>query len=77
MEDAWGLALRQGDWKFIPPGRTRDGLSPGKIVRIPEPGFLFNLAADPGETNNLAATNPEKVIELGRRLQAITAGGEN
>ena len=74
IEHASGLALRQGEWKYIPPGRTRESLSPGKMVCIPEPGFLFNLANDPGETNDLAASNPEKLKQL-RELHAKTTGG--
>jgi len=73
IEHASGLAVRQGEWKYIPPGRTRESLSPGKMVRIPEPGFLFNLANDPGETKDLAASNPEKLKQL-QELQAKTTG---
>lgn len=46
--------LRQGDWKIVW----------GK--RQPEPiaWELYNLANDPSEENNLAATQPEKTKEL-------------
>lgn len=47
-----GKALRQGDWKLIDRG---DGQ-----------WRLFNLANDPGETNNLASANPERVTALRR-----------
>jgi arylsulfatase A-like enzyme len=70
------LALREGNWKYIPPGRVRDGLGPWTIVKIPEPGFLFDLSKDPGETNNLAAAYPEKLQELRSQFQSLTAGGE-
>mgnify|MGYP000382953821 CR=1 FL=1 len=33
---------------------------------------LFNLAADPGEKNNLAAANPEVVAKLRARLETYT-----
>jgi arylsulfatase A-like enzyme len=68
---AGGIALRQGDWKFIPPGRTRDQLGPGVNVKIAEPGLLFDLANDPGETNNLADKQPEKLQELHSNLQKL------
>ena len=71
IEHAGGLALRQGNWKFIPPGRTRDQLGPWENVNIPEPGFLFDLAHDPGETNNLALTQSAKREELRRNLAKI------
>ena len=73
VEDASGLAFREGDWKYIPPGRTRDKLGPWTKVRIPEPGFLFNLATDPGETNNLAWSQPEKLKDLSASLAKILA----
>ena len=49
-------ALRQGDWKItdIGDGRWR----------------LFNLAADPGETRDLAAADPAKLAQLARLWNA-------
>ena len=35
------------------------------------PGQLYNLELDPSETNNLYATEPDKVKELGAELNAI------
>ncbi len=68
--------LREGDWKYIPPGRgTRDGLGPWSRVRIAEPGMLFNLRQDPGETRDVAGEHPEKVKAMRARLEAIKAEG--
>jgi len=75
VEDANGLALREGDWKFIPPGRVREGLGPWKSVNIPEPGSLFDLSTDPGETTDLAAKHPEKVKELAALLEESKSKG--
>ena len=67
-------AVRAGDWKLHlphnyqtpePPG---NGGRPGKIVTKQEPLALYNLAKDPGELDNVAATFP-KVVE---ELQALT-----
>ncbi len=58
------LAIRQGNWKYIPPGRVSDRLGPWTQVTVPEPGFLFDLVTDPGETRDLAADYPQKVQEL-------------
>jgi arylsulfatase A-like enzyme len=65
------LALRVDQWKFIPPGQVRDGLGPWQQVSVPAPGFLFDLAADPGETRDTAAANPERVRQLSGRLEQI------
>jgi arylsulfatase A-like enzyme len=51
------LALRMGAWKYIPPGKGADG---------PQ---LYDLETDPGETTNVAAKFPDKLEELGRRLE--------
>ena len=48
-------AIRKGDWKLI-----EFFESGGKE--------LFNLAIDPGESNNLALTEPAKVVELAAAL---------
>jgi arylsulfatase A-like enzyme len=50
------FAVREGDWKLIEPRRN------GSTQ-------LFNLAADPFETNDLAAKQPERVVRLRARLR--------
>lgn len=52
-------ALRQGDWKLI--WRTM----------LPSSVDLYDLSKDPSEQNNLAAANPQKVLEMQRRLDAL------
>ncbi len=49
-------AARWGDWKAVQP-------------KLGEPIEIYNLAEDPGESNNLAPENPEQV----RRAEAIFA----
>ena len=60
------VAVRQGDWKYIPPGSIteRGGVEEWIEIKVDEPGLLFNLAEDPGETNDLADQYPEKLEEL-------------
>jgi arylsulfatase len=63
-DDLWWLhegnrALRAGDWKIVSAGPKDDFTA--------APWELYNLAKDRGETNNLAASRPEKVSELARR----------
>jgi arylsulfatase A-like enzyme len=52
-------AVRQGDWKLI--WRSL----------IPTSVDLYNLAADPYETNNVATTHPDKVATMQERLNAL------
>jgi arylsulfatase A-like enzyme len=73
-----GLALRQGDWKYIPATTGAGGMGSGAnasderfaAATIPEP-LLFNLATDPNETTNVIAQHPKKARELARQLQTI------
>jgi len=74
------LALRQGDWKYIPANAKAgaSGMGSGAKAgdsrfaesRIPE-ALLFNLAMDPGERKNVIRQFPEKAAELQQRLDAI------
>jgi arylsulfatase A-like enzyme len=76
IEQANSLSLRQGQWKYIEPGRapkiqvntnTETGADPA-----PQ---LYNLAVDPGETRNVAADHPDKVKQMAALLQRIRAMG--
>ncbi len=74
------LALRQGNWKYLPAtakgavGGTGSGADASDprfaSAIIPEP-MLFDLSTDPGEENNIIAQHPEKAEELASRLHAI------
>ncbi|MCC6355929.1 MAG: arylsulfatase [Verrucomicrobiae bacterium] len=78
IQHANALAIRQGDWKFIPPGgRTRDKLGPWDEVAIPDTGFLFNLANDKGETRNLASEHPDRVSQMKELLEKVRASGRS
>lgn len=64
-------ALRMGEWKFILPGETLDGLGPWKGVQIGSPGFLVDLANDPSEKTNLASAYPDRTAKMAAKLSAI------
>ncbi|MCX6905435.1 MAG: arylsulfatase [Verrucomicrobia bacterium] len=71
-----GMAIRQGDWKYIPGGEGRRGgqrqakqsgaASEGAEV---SGGQLFNLAKDLGESQNVAAQHPDVVAQLSAILE--------
>ena len=65
-------SIRQGDWKYIPPGRVRDRFRIGTntFETIPTTGGLYFLPEDPQERNNLAAEYPIKAAELAALLKA-------
>jgi arylsulfatase A-like enzyme len=77
VEEALGeLAIRQGNWKYIPPGKSgsvrhRLGIDQNENTPVPKRGLLFHLSEDPGEQNDLAAQYPKKVKELHTLLAKV------
>ncbi|MEM9480136.1 MAG: arylsulfatase [Verrucomicrobiota bacterium] len=69
-----GLALRLGDWKYIPPGKTRDQLGPWENIQINQPGALYDLSASQEEQKDLSKENPEKLAEIVALLEKIKSG---
>jgi arylsulfatase A-like enzyme len=72
VEQGGTLALRQGSWKYIEPGR---GPAINKNTNIelgndPAPQ-LYDLARDPGERTNVAGREPAKVKALAALLDRI------
>lgn len=77
------LALRAGDWKYIPAnsqGKAAgigNGANPSDkrfaASRTREP-LLFNLATDPNETRNVLKENPKQAAVLQKRLDEIVKG---
>jgi len=78
VEHAGNLALRQGNWKYIPPGgmggkagnkaKAGGGVNRQGIGPFPQ---LYDLSTDLGETKNLASEYPELVKELAAKLAQI------
>jgi arylsulfatase A-like enzyme len=70
---AGSAALRQGDWKLIealPPARRGDASEPAGERRHE----LFNLATDPGEKEDLAGREPERLARLRAALEDMRRG---
>jgi arylsulfatase A-like enzyme len=76
IEHAGGLAARLGEWKYIPPrpGVARARFTDTDTGNNPE-AQLYDLTADPGETKNLAANQPQKVKELAALLEEEKSRG--
>jgi arylsulfatase A-like enzyme len=72
-----GLAIRVGNWKFIPGGGTRDNLGPWVNIKVPKGGLMYELNSDLGETENLAAKQPERAAEMNALLEEIKARGHD
>jgi arylsulfatase A-like enzyme len=62
------LGIRKGDWKWIP-------FPPGE--KAGQPGQLFDLKSDLGETKSVTTQHPEVVKELNARLLAIRDAGRS
>lgn len=62
------FSLRQGDWKII--------FGPGSGAPDANPR-LFHLKNDSGETQNLAAREPQKIAELTALMQALITQGRS
>jgi len=78
LEEAGGLALRRGQWKYIEPNkRQRVSQETGiELGNSPE-AQLYDLSKDPGETKNLAADLPDKVRELAAELDRLKKAGKS
>ena len=70
------MAIIQGDWKYIVPNKGRK-ISEFTNIEMGNDSLpqLYNLKEDQGETNNLAAKNPEKLDELKNLLLKIKEDG--
>jgi arylsulfatase A-like enzyme len=74
VQHAGGVALRMGDWKYIPVKATRDGMNPtgpNRLTKLPDGGALYNLANDPGETKNIAKQHPKVVQQMSEKIEQI------
>ncbi len=75
-----GVSIRSGDWKFIMSGKRGNDFTlhkhggknnPLNSPAIKQGAYLFNLADDAGEKNNLAESKPELAEELNQTRKAL------
>lgn len=74
LEEAYTLAIRDGDWKYINPQEkaTPDWLKNKDIeTGLSNEPQLYNIKNDPGEQENIASKFPGKVKELQQKLSLI------
>ncbi len=68
------FAIREGDWKYTPQlgsgGFTQPSYS--EPLAGEAPGTLYHLEKDPGETDNLYASEPARVDRLHKLLETMT-----
>ena len=77
--------IRQGHWKYLDhQGSGGNNYDKGAMLqwKLPEkepdaPGQLYNLATDPGETNNLYNTNESKRVEMQQLLEKLKSSGRS
>jgi arylsulfatase A-like enzyme len=83
VEQGRSLALRQGNWKYLPAANSNPGKEQAKgKKRKPERGGvpqaeLYHLGDDPGETRNLAREKPDLVRQLQSQLDRIQEQGRS
>lgn len=70
------LALRHGNWKYIPPGKgpkrqQNTGIESGKDDR----GQLYDLSQDLGEKANLIKEQPERAAAMAAKLEELKKTG--
>jgi arylsulfatase A-like enzyme len=68
IEEAGGLAIRSGQWKYVEPQKMHKQQGRSDAM-------LFNLKDDPSEQNNIALQHPEKTEALQALLKKARAGG--
>ena len=67
VEEARGLALRDGPWKLVQRPKAGAGAGAG--------AELYNLADDVGEASDVAAEHPERAEAMSVQLDGIRAAG--
>jgi arylsulfatase A-like enzyme len=72
VEEAGALSLRQGSWKYIEPN-NKQKINPNTNTELGNDNVpqLYDLSRDPGEKQNLAAADPDRVKSMAIALDRI------
>ena len=72
VEEAGALSLRQGSWKYIEPN-NKQKLNTNTNTELGNDSVpqLYDLSTDPGETRNLAGSDPDRVKSMAVALDRI------
>ena len=77
VEQGRGLGLRVGDWKLLVHATKKPKPTQVNAQQRDTDVELFNLARDPGETENLAEQYPDRVKQMQQQLEAIKDAGRS
>ncbi len=72
VEAGHGIAIRQGNWKFLEAGQSGAKRRPADV---PKQDQLYDLESDLAESKDVASEHPDKVRELSQLLKDIRAAG--
>lgn len=72
VEEAGALSLRQGNWKYIEPN-NKQKISKETNTELGNDSVpqLYDLSRDPGETRNIASSDPDRVTSMAASLARI------
>lgn len=78
VEHAGQIALREGNWKLIPPrrGAKVSAYTNVELGNDPKPQ-LFDLSEDIGETKDVAGENKKRVAEMTAHLNSLRGDGKS
>jgi arylsulfatase A-like enzyme len=78
IEHAGVLSLRQGQWKYIEPGRgAKKNQNTNTELGNDPAGQLYDVVADPGETRDLAGEQRDVVERLSATLKRLRENGRS
>jgi arylsulfatase A-like enzyme len=78
VTQAGSLSLRQGTWKYIEPGKgPKMNRNTNTELGNDTASQLYDLADDPGETQNVAARHAARVKDMDALLQKIRQAGRS
>ncbi len=74
VEEAGALSLRQGSWKYIEPNnKQKVNVNTNTELGNDSAPQLYDLSKNPGETRNLASSQPDRVTSMAAALARIRA----